>query len=80
VLYYLSPEQRLMRVEVQTGDAFDASVPEPMFVANLRPIPTNNRYLLSPDGERFLMLSSLREDTTPPTTIVINWTAELGRK
>jgi len=30
------------------------------------------------DG-RFLLLSSLRGETTPPTTIVLNWIAELGR-
>jgi hypothetical protein len=38
----------------------------------------NNRYLVSPDGQRFLLLSSLIQDSTPPTTVVVNWTAELG--
>ena len=34
--------------------------------------------LLSPDGERFLLLSSPVQDSTPPTTVVVNWTAELA--
>ena len=67
----------MMRVDVQIGDAFEAGIPEAMFTASLRPIRTNNRYLISPDGERFLLLSSLVEDSTPPTTVVVNWTAEL---
>ena len=48
-----------------------------MFPLSLRPLTTNNRYLLSPDGQRFLLLSSLVQDSTPPTTVVVNWTAEL---
>ena len=77
-LFYLSPERRMMRVEVQTGESFEAGIPEPLFPVSLRPLTTNNRYLLSPDGGRFLLLSSLVQDSTPPTTVVVNWTAELG--
>jgi len=78
-LYYLGPDLKMMRVTVQTGDKFDAGIPEPLFTVSLRPIILRNRFVVSPDGERFLLLSSLREDTTPPTTVVLNWIAELGR-
>jgi Tol biopolymer transport system component len=78
-LFYRSPERQMMRVEVQTGEAFEAGIPEPLFAASLRPITINNRYLVSPDGQRFLLLSSLVQDSTPPTTVVVNWTAELGQ-
>ena len=77
-LFYRSPERQMMRVEVQTGETFEAGIPEAMFTASLRPITVNNRYLVSPDGQRFLLLGSLIEDSTPPTTVVVNWTAELG--
>ncbi|MCG6928357.1 MAG: protein kinase [Acidobacteria bacterium] len=79
-LFYLSPERRMMRVEVQTGGNFEAGIPEAMFTASLRPITINSRYILSRDGERFLLLSSLVEDSTPPTTVVVNWTAELDQQ
>ena len=79
-LFYRSPDRQMMRVDVQTRGAFEAGIPEAMFTASLRPITTNNRYLVSPDGQRFLLLSSLVEDTTPPTTVVVNWTAELGER
>ncbi len=67
-----------MCVEVQTGETFEAGIPEPMFSVSLRPTITNNRYLVSPDGRRFLLLNSLVQDATPPTTVVVNWTAELA--
>ena len=76
-LLYLSPERQLVRVEVQTGQTFVAGIPEAMFPVSLRSVTTNNRYLIAPDGQRFLLLSSLIEDSTPPTTVVVNWTAEL---
>jgi Tol biopolymer transport system component len=76
-LFYLSPEREMMRVDVETGGAFEAGIPEAMFGTSLRPIQTSNRYLLSRDGRRFLLLGSLIEDSTPPTTVVVNWTAEL---
>ena len=77
-LYYVAPDLKMMRVDVQIGETFEAGIPEPLFTVSLRPITTNNRYLVSSDG-RFLLLSSLREESTPPTTLILNWMAELGR-
>jgi Tol biopolymer transport system component len=79
-LFYLSPERTLMRVDVQTGESFEAGIPETMFAVSLRSLTTNNRYLVAPDGQRFLALSSLVQDSTPPTTVVVNWTAELAQQ
>jgi Tol biopolymer transport system component len=79
-LFYRSPERQMMRVDVQIGETFEAGIPEEMFTASLRPITVNNRYLVSSDGQRFLLLSSVVEDSTPPTTIVVNWTAELAQE
>ena len=78
-LYYLDSGLNMMRVAVQPGEAFEAGIPEPMFSASLRTFSfIHNRYLLSPDGERFLLLSSLGEQTTPPTTVVLNWNDEVN--
>ena len=78
-LYYISPEMNMMRVSVETGDSFDAGIPENLFPVRLRQITNNNRYLVAPDGERFLLLSSLQQDSTPPTTVVLNWESALER-
>jgi Tol biopolymer transport system component len=78
-LYYLA-QGRVVKVDVRTGASFEAGIPEPAFAVSLRPITTSNRYLVSHDGKRFLLLSSLLQDSTPPTTIVLNWTAELAAR
>ena len=68
----------MMGVNVQIGETFEAGIPEPLFTVSLRPITTNNRFLVAPD-DRFLLLSSLRDETTPPTTLILNWNTELGQ-
>ncbi len=78
-LFYITPEMTLMRVAVQTGASFDAGVPEKMFAVRLRPVRTRRRYLLSADGQRILILGTLEQDMIPPTTVILNWNAELGR-
>ena len=70
----------MTEVDVETGETFEAGIPEPMFPVTLRPIVNHNRFLVAPDGERFLLLSSLRDETTPPTTVVLNWAAELNHE
>ncbi len=78
-LYYVAPDTNMMRVDVETGENFEAGIPEPIFQVNLRPITQDSRYWLAPDGERFLMLGSLQGESTPPTTVVLNWAAEQGQ-
>ena len=79
-LYYLSPEMNIMTVDVELGESFEAGIPEALFQARLSPLTNlNTRYRVSPDGERFLLLGTLQSDATPPTTVVLNWTAELAR-
>ena len=79
-LFYSTPDRQMMRVDVQIGETFEAGIPEALFTASLRPITVNSRYLVSPDGQRLLLLSPLVEDSTPPTTVVVNWTAELAQQ
>jgi hypothetical protein len=69
----------MLRVTVQTGERFEAGISEPTFSISLRPVTIHNRYLVAPKGDRFLLLGSLRKATIPPTTIVLNWNAELGQ-
>ena len=75
-LFYLA-RARMMRVAVRTGASFEAGIPEPLFPVTLRSIIVSNRYVLSRDGRRFLLLNSLQQNNTPPTTVVVNWPADL---
>jgi Tol biopolymer transport system component len=76
-LYYVAPDTSMMRVDVETGESFEAGIPESVFAVTLRPVTQDSRYWVAPDGERFLLLGSLQGESTPPTTLVLNWHAEL---
>jgi len=78
-LYYVAPDTNMMRVDVQIGDTFEAGIPEPVFQVSLSPVTQDSRYWIAPDGERILLLGSLQGESTPPTTIVLNWAAEQTR-
>ena len=79
-LIYRSPDQRLMSVEIRAGEDFHVSVPRPLFVARIQVTGSaRNRYAAAADGQRFLLVAPPGRDTLVPTTVVLNWSAELGR-
>ena len=78
-LFYLSPENKMMRVAVTTGASFEADVPEPLFAAMLAPLTIRNRYRIAPDGLRFLVLAPQGDEANPPTTVLLNWNRLLER-
>ncbi|HSM14923.1 MAG TPA: hypothetical protein VLA66_12730, partial [Thermoanaerobaculia bacterium] len=78
-LFYVSLENRLMRVAVTTGAVFDAGVPEPLFQLALSPITTRNHYRVTADGERFLAVVPAGQGAAAPMTVVLGWDAALAR-
>jgi hypothetical protein len=38
-----------------------------------------NKYVASADGQRFLLVAPLGREAMTPTTIVVNWSAGLGK-
>jgi len=78
-LFYLSPEQRIMRVAVETGATFDAGTPAPLFPVVISQLNIRNRFAVAPDGQRFLVLTPVGEQASAPTTIVLNWQAAIAR-
>jgi eukaryotic-like serine/threonine-protein kinase len=79
-LYYIAPDQKLMAVEIQAGSEFAAGVPQPLFAGRFETgRVVRNRYLPTADGRRFLTVAPLGRESMTPTTVVLNWFAELGR-
>jgi eukaryotic-like serine/threonine-protein kinase len=79
-LIYRAPDQRMLSVEVKAGDTFQAAVPRPLFVARVQLAGTvRNRYVPTADAQRFLLVATPGRDAMVPTTIVLNWSADLGR-
>jgi Tol biopolymer transport system component len=66
-LYYIAPGGLLMAVPVGAGPAFSSGPPQALF-----PVPANEWYEPSPDGQRFLVNQLVSE--APPLTILLNWT------
>jgi Tol biopolymer transport system component len=78
-LFYVSGDRRLARVEVKIGAVFDAGIPESLFPMPIAPQNARNRYLLSPDGQRFLVVAPAGEGMSTPMTAVLGWDAALGK-
>ena len=78
-LYYRAPDQKLMAVEIQAGSGFTAGVPQALFAGRFDTGIARARYLPTLDGRRFLTVAPLGREAMTPTTVVLNWFAELGR-
>jgi len=78
-LYYMSPENKLMVVEVDTASAFQAGSPRVLFETHLKGL-IGRRYDVAPDGKRFLINSMIGEVKSSPMTLVQNWAAELEKR
>jgi Tol biopolymer transport system component len=78
-LYYRAPDQKLMAVDVQTGNSVTAGAPRPLFPGRFDTSIARNHFLPTADGRRFLTVAPLGREAMTPTTVVLNWYAELGR-
>ena len=73
-LFYLAPNDEVMTVSINTDSAaFEASAPHPLFQARLVDWVMRDRYAVSPDGQRFLMLAPAGESKSSPIHVVANW-------
>ncbi len=78
-LYYRSPDQKLMAVEIRGGASLEAGIPRPLFVGRVHIGNARNKVLPAGDGQRFLFVAPLGRDAMNPTTVVLNWFAGLGK-
>jgi hypothetical protein len=68
-----------MAVEIQTAGGFSAGVPQALFLGRFDMSTARNRYQPAADGKRFLTVAPVGREAMTPTTVVLNWFAELGR-
>jgi serine/threonine protein kinase len=78
-LYFIAPDRKLMAVEVKLGSAFEMGTPAPLFQTQVSNFVSPNRYDVSADGQRFLVNSSVQEQSRAPIVIVLNWAAGLKK-
>ena len=77
-LYYLSPDGKLMAVDIVAGHQIKAGIPRVLFDTKLSIRGDgSNHYAVSADGRRFLLLKPLAESTPAAITVVVNWPSRM---
>ncbi len=78
-LFYITPDGKLMAVEIKIGSTFEPGVPKLLFdVATARTLATS-AYDVSTDGQRFLFISGQLDTNPSSLAVIVNWTAELKK-
>ena len=78
-LFYIAADRKLMAVGVAAGSNFDPGAPKPIFQTQVSGYAAPNRYVVTSDGQRFLVNSPVEEVSQTPITVILNWTAALKR-
>jgi eukaryotic-like serine/threonine-protein kinase len=78
---YFVKESALMAVDVKEGSSgIIAGVPKRLFEAPFTPVTfRRNRYIVTRDGSRFLVITSAAAQQPERITVVVNWTGLLKR-
>ena len=70
--------RKVNRVMAEGGPRRDpAGTPRDLFQVRLQPMILRNRWLATPDGERFLFLQPQGTTRSLPMTVVLNWAEAL---
>jgi Tol biopolymer transport system component len=76
-LFYISPEGKLMAVDVKTSSNFELGVPKVLFDVLTARTTAASAYAVSTDGQRFLFISGKAETNPSSLAVVVNWPSEL---
>jgi dipeptidyl aminopeptidase/acylaminoacyl peptidase len=80
-LFFIGLDRGLMAVDISLAPVVEIGVPKKLFSAPVqRSFATRNRYVVTNDGQRFLLVSLLNRGRVEPTTVILNWTAELDQR
>jgi Tol biopolymer transport system component len=79
-LFYLAGNN-ITAVDVNAGaDHFQPGIPRVLFETRIiAGRATRNQYVVTADGQRFLIISAAEHGPTSPITVVMNWTADLKK-
>jgi eukaryotic-like serine/threonine-protein kinase len=75
-LFYIAPDNQLMAVPIRlaaNGQAAEAGAPVALFgMRMIGPVQNDRWFVVSRDGQQFLV-STVREEATSPITVILNW-------
>lgn len=79
-LFYVSPDKKIMSVTINADSVFEPSIPKVLFQTQITAnIESRNHYVVTADGQRFLINTPLKEIATAPINVVVNWSATLKK-
>ena len=80
-IFFIAPDRNLMAADVRLeGSTFEAGAPKALFQTQLISYPNpRNSYAVSADGQRFVIITPLQENTATPITVVTNLNSALLR-
>jgi Tol biopolymer transport system component len=80
-LFYLALDGTLMAAAIKPDDPFATDPPHALFDTGIRASFVNrrNQYVVTRDGQRFLVNVSAEDEKSAPITIVLNWQSRLSR-
>jgi Tol biopolymer transport system component len=76
-LFYIATDRKLMAVDVKLRATFEAGVPKTLFGTRVLTLLSERHYAVTGDGQRFLINSTIEENSASPISVVVNWTADL---
>jgi Tol biopolymer transport system component len=76
-IYFRSLDAKMMAASVDAGATFSAGVPQALFDARFQPGQRRNTYLVTRDGQKFLILAPVSKDRIAPINVVLHWPATL---
>ena len=78
-LYFMSPDRKIMAVDVKLGTTFEMGTPKALFQTRVTNFTSPNRYDVTADGQRFLVNSSVEENSRNPIVVILNWAAGIKK-
>ena len=81
-LFYIAPDKTLMAVPIVSGDSLEPGAPVALFATRITSSSLTgdrNHFVVTTDGQRFLVNNLLDEGNKSPITFVLNWAANLKR-
>jgi eukaryotic-like serine/threonine-protein kinase len=77
-LFYISPENKLIAVEVRVGASIEVGATRELFPLPLPDLDASfaTDYAVGAAGERFLVNTALRDTASAPLFVILNWSAK----
>jgi DNA-binding winged helix-turn-helix (wHTH) protein/Tol biopolymer transport system component len=72
-LFYLSPDDSIVSVSFEPVEPPLIGQPKPLFRAPVNSSSTRNHYIVTPDGQKFLINVEDQNSYVSPITVMVNW-------